>query len=122
MAPEPDTFVPPERRAATVRRIAAFFRPYRREVAVVLFAIFTTSLLGLVNPYLLKLLIDVAIPQKDWLLLNAFVALMIVVPIVSGLIGVGQTYLSNAVGQHVMADLREALYAHLQRMPLRFFT
>ena len=122
MAPEPDTFVPPERRAATVRRIAAFFRPYRWEVAVVLFAIFTTSLLGLVNPYLLKLLIDVAIPQKDWLLLNVFVALMIVVPIVSGLIGVGQTYLSNAVGQHVMADLREALYTHLQRMPLRFFT
>ena len=47
---------------------------------------------------------------------------MIVVPIVSGLIGVGQTYLNNVVGQHVMQDLRNALYAHLQRMPLRFFT
>ena len=47
---------------------------------------------------------------------------MIVVPIISGLIGVGQTYLNNVVGQHVMQDLRNALYVHLQRMPLRFFT
>ena len=47
---------------------------------------------------------------------------MIVLPIVTGLIGVGQTYLNNVIGQHVMQDLRAALYAHLQRMPLRFFT
>ena len=47
---------------------------------------------------------------------------MIVLPIVTGLIGVGQTYLNNVIGQHVMQDLRGALYAHLQRMPLRFFT
>ena len=47
---------------------------------------------------------------------------MIVVPIASGLIGVGQSYLNNVIGQHVMQDLRNALYGHLQRMPLRFFT
>ncbi len=47
---------------------------------------------------------------------------MIVVPIVSGLIGVGQTYLNNVIGQSVMRDLRSALYSHLQAMPLRFFT
>ena len=47
---------------------------------------------------------------------------MIVIPIVSGLIGVGQTYLNNVIGQSVMQDLRGALYTHLQRMPLRFFT
>ena len=47
---------------------------------------------------------------------------MIVLPIITGLIGVGQTYLNNVVGQHVMQDLRDALYAHLQSMPLRFFT
>ena len=47
---------------------------------------------------------------------------MIVVPIVSGLIGVGQSYLNNVIGQNVMQDLRNALYAHLQRLPLRFFT
>ena len=105
-----------------LRRIAAFFRPYRARVAVVLVAIIATSLLGLINPLLLKALIDVALPQRDWTLLNLFVGLMIVIPIVSGLIGVGQTYLNNVIGQHVMQDLRNALYTHLQRMPLRFFT
>ena len=61
-------------------------------------------------------------PQQDFGLLNLYVGLMIVVPIVTGLIGVGQSYLNNVVGQRVMQDLRNALYAHLQRMPLRFFT
>src|SRR5436305_9954130 len=85
--------VPPERRAQTVRRIMGFFRPYRLAVAAVLATIVVTSLLGLVNPYLLKLLIDVAIPQRDFGLLVFYVALMIVIPIISGLIGVGQSYM-----------------------------
>ena len=111
--------VPKERRAQTVRRIARFFRPYRGRVAVVLLSIIVTSFLGLVNPYLLKALLDVAIPQKDQALLNLYVGLMILVPIVSGLIGIGQTYLNNVVGQHVMQDLRNALYAHLQTGSVR---
>jgi ATP-binding cassette subfamily B protein len=114
--------VPRGRRWATVRRIAAFFRPYRLEVWLVLLTIILTSFLGIINPYLLKLLIDVAIPEQDLFLLNLFVGLMILVPIASGLIGVGQSYLNNVIGQHVMQDLRNELYAHLQRMPLRFFT
>jgi ATP-binding cassette subfamily B protein len=122
MSPVEENPVPPERRGQTIRRIAAFFRPYRRRVAVVLVAILLTSFVGLINPILLKLLIDVAIPQRDWGLLNLFVGLMIVLPIVSGLIGVGQSYLNNVIGQSVMHDLRTALYAHLQKMPLRFFT
>src|SRR5688500_7069032 len=116
------TPVPRERRGHTLRRIVAFFRPYKGQVAVVLVAILFTSLIGLVNPILLKLLIDIAIPEQDWVLLNVFVGLMIVLPIVSGLIGVGQSYLNNVIGQSVMHDLRTALYAHLQKMPLRFFT
>jgi ATP-binding cassette subfamily B protein len=114
--------VPPERRARTVRRIAAFFGPYRFEVVVVLVAILATSLVGLVNPYLLKLLIDDVIVGGQYDRLNLYVGLMIVLPIVSGLIGLGQSYLNNLIGQSVMQDLRNALYAHLQRMPLRFFT
>src|SRR5688500_13337375 len=114
--------VPKERRGRTIRRIVAFFRPYKGQVAIVLVAILVTSIIGLANPYLLKLLIDVAIPQQDFFLLNLYVGLMILLPIVSGLIGVGQAYLNNIIGQNVMQDLRGALYAHLQRMPLRFFT
>jgi ATP-binding cassette subfamily B protein len=114
--------VPKERRGQTVRRILVFFRPYRPQIAVVLVAILLTSFIGLINPILLKLLIDEALPKRDFGLLNLFVGLMIALPIVSGLIGVGQSYLNNVIGQHVMQDLRGALYAHLQSMPLRFFT
>ncbi len=114
--------VPPERRGRTIRRILAFFSPYRPQIAVVLVAILLTSFVGLANPYLLKLLIDDAIPNRDFGRLNLYVGLMIVLPVVTGLIGVGQSYLNNLIGQHVMQDLRGALYAHLQRMPLRFFT
>ncbi|HET9756593.1 MAG TPA: ABC transporter ATP-binding protein [Candidatus Limnocylindrales bacterium] len=114
--------VPKERRGHTIRRILVFFRPYRPQIGVVLVAILLTSFIGLINPYLLKLLIDVAIPQRDLGLLTLYVGLMIILPIVSGLIGVGQSYLNNVIGQRVMQDLRGALYAHLQAMPLRFFT
>jgi ATP-binding cassette, subfamily B, bacterial len=114
--------VPKERRGRTIRRIVAFFKPYKARVAIVLSAILLTSFIGLINPILLKLLIDVAIPQRNFGLLNLFVGLMIVLPIVSGLIGVGQSYLNNVIGQSVMQDLRTALYSHLQTMPLRFFT
>jgi ATP-binding cassette subfamily B protein len=114
--------VPKERRGKTLRQIVAFFQPYGPQVLVVLVAILLTSFIGLINPILLKLLIDIAIPEQDWFLLNVYVGLMIVLPIISGLIGVGQSYLNNVIGQSVMQDLRNALYVHLQRMPLRFFT
>jgi ATP-binding cassette subfamily B protein len=114
--------VPKERRGRTIRRIVVFFKPYKARIAIVLSAILLTSFIGLINPILLKLLNYVAIPQRDFGLLNLFVGLMIVLPIVSGLIGVGQSYLNNVIGQSVMHDLRTALYSHLQTMPLRFFT
>ena len=122
MRAEPGPAVSPARRNRTARRIAAFFRPYRVQVVVVLVAILTTSFLGLINPILLKLLIDEVITGRKFDRLNLYVGLMIVIPIVSGLIGVGQSYLNNVIGQNVMQDLRNALYAHLQGLPLRFFT
>ena len=116
------TPIPPERRARTVRRIAAFFGPYRPQVAVVVVAILATSLLGLINPLLLGKLLDEVIIGRNFERLNLYVGLMIGIPILTGLLGVGQAYLNNVVGQNVMQDLRNALYAHLQRLPLRFFT
>ncbi len=121
-AEAPEHPVPPERRNRTIRRIAGFFRPYRPQVAIVVVAILATSLLGLINPLLLGVIFDQVLVGHDYSHLNLYVGLMIVIPIVTGLIGVGQAYLNNVVGQNVMQDLRNALYAHLQRMPLRFFT
>jgi ATP-binding cassette subfamily B protein len=106
----------------TVRRILQFFRPYWFRVALTVVAIIAVAIIGLANPFLLKLVIDDAIPNRDFDRLYLYVALMIALPIFTGLIGVGQTYLNTVIGQHVMQDLRNALYGHLQRMPLRFFT
>jgi len=92
-------------RTRTFRRIAGFFRPYRLAVSLVLASIVLTALMGVINPYLLKLLIDEAIPNRDLQQLNVLVALMIGIPIMSGLIGVGQTWLNNIVGQHVIRRL-----------------
>jgi ATP-binding cassette, subfamily B, bacterial len=106
----------------TMRRVVRIFRPYRQQVALVAVAIFASSLVGLVNPLLLKLIIDDAIGNRDLQRLHIYVGLMILAPIVGGLIGVGQSYLSNVIGQRVMRDLRTSLYTHLQGMSLRFFT
>ena len=122
LPPTDFTPVPKERRGRTARRIVGFFGPYKLRVVIVLLAILATSLIGLVNPLLLGLLLDQVIIGKDYSKLNLFVGLMIVLPIISGLIGVGQSYLNNVIGQNVMQDLRGALYSHLQSMPLRFFT
>ena len=106
----------------TVSRIARFFVPYRRKIALVVVAILVTVSLGVINPILLKLIIDNLLGPKDLGLLWLQGGLMIGLPIVTAVIGVWQSYLSNVVGQQVMQDLRNALYAHLQGMPLRFFT
>ena len=108
--------------ARTVRRIAQAFSPYKFQVVLVLIAIIFTTVLGLVNPLLIKFIFDDAITPKKTNLLLIFVGLMIITPVISGIIGVGQTYLNNIVGQNVMRDFRNNLYQHLQSMSLRFFT
>src|ERR1043165_6861359 len=77
--------VPRERRGRTIRRLVAFFWPYWTQIAAVLVAILITSFLVLVNPFLLKLLIDDAIGNRDFTKLNVYVGLMIGIPIASGL-------------------------------------
>ncbi len=78
--------------------------------------------LGMISPFLLRGILDTAIPQQDTTLLTALVGGMVAIAIVTGVLGVGQTWLSNLVGQRVMHDLRSAVYRHLQRLSLAFFT
>ena len=104
-----------------LRRATHFFGPYRGRLAVIGIAILGSSILGLANPYLLKLLIDEAIPKRDIGLLAIYAGLMVVVPIINGGIGLAQAWLTASVGQFVMRDLRNALFTHVQSMPIRFF-
>ena len=107
---------------ATFRRIVGFFIPYRPRLTLIAVLIVVTVSIGVVNPILLKLIIDNLTGPQDLGLLYLQAGLMIGLPIITSLLGVWQSYLSNVVGQNVMNDLRLALYSHLQWMPLRFFT
>jgi len=119
---------PPERpadpavRRANFRRIVSLFRPYRARLSAVSALIVLSAGLGVVSPFLLREVLDVAIPDENVGLLTALVAGMVAIPIVTGALGVWQTLLSNQVGQAVMHDLRTQVYRHLQRLSLAFFT
>jgi ATP-binding cassette subfamily B protein len=105
-----------------LRRIVRLFRPYRWKLLFVGVLVAASSLVSLVNPFLIREVIDVALPQGRTGLL-AFLAIgMIVVAIANSSFSVSQTYVSTQVGQRVMHDLRTAVYSHLQRMSLAFFT
>ena len=119
---KPTGAIPRER---LVREIARLFKPYAWMVGLVGGLVLITAAAGIVNPLLIKLAFDTALFHKggvDLTRLYWIVGIMVAVPVVTGALGVGQTYLTNRVGQRVMEDLRNRLYTHLQGMSLRFFT
>jgi len=103
-------------------RVLDYARPYWRSLTLMLVAIGITALIGLVPPLLFRDLIDNVLPNRDFARLNWLALGMIGIPVVSGLISVAQRYLSARVGEGIICDLRQAMYDHLQRMSLRFFT
>ncbi|HET9079318.1 MAG TPA: ABC transporter ATP-binding protein [Trebonia sp.] len=105
-----------------LRRIVRLFRPYRWQLLSVGVLVAASSLVSVVNPFLIREIINVALPQGRTGLLTLLAAGMIVVAIANSSFSVSQTYVSTQVGQRVMHDLRTAVYAHLQRMSLAFFT
>ncbi len=105
-----------------LRRVAIYARPYTFKIALTLLSIFASSLIGLVPPLLFRELIDHALPDKDLTRLNVLALGMIAIPLLDGLNGVAQRWLTSRVGEGIIADLRKSLYAHMQRMSLRFFT
>ena len=109
-------------RRANLRRVAGLFGPYRLRLGAVLVLIAISAVLGIVSPFLLRAILDTAIPEKDTTLLSELVGGMIAISVFTGALGVAQTWLSNLVGQQVMHDLRAAVYTHLQRLSLAFFT
>ncbi|MFE5616291.1 ABC transporter ATP-binding protein [Streptomyces sp. NPDC056470] len=107
---------------AQTRRILRLFRPYRGRLAVVGLLVGASSLVTVASPFLLKEILDTAIPQGRTGLLSLLALGMIVTAVTTSVFGVLQTLISTTVGQRVMHDLRTAVYAQLQRMPLAFFT
>ncbi|MCG3043702.1 ABC transporter ATP-binding protein/permease [Streptomyces sp. S1A] len=124
---EPD-WTPPRREKgepqppAQIRRILRLFRPYRGRLAVVGLLVGASSLVSVASPFLLREILDVAIPEQRTGLLSLLALGMIATAVLTSVFNVLQTLISTTVGQHVMHDLRTGVYAKLQRMPLAFFT
>ncbi len=103
-------------------RIVRLFAPHKGKIAVVAGLIGVSALVGLAQPFLIRELIDVALPENDTRLLTYLVLGMVGAALLGSVIDVRQSYLSNVVGQRVMHGLRAAVYDHLQKMSLAFFT
>src|SRR5579884_1688127 len=117
----PPSLLDPTRRRDP-HRILALFAPYRLRLASVLALIVLAAVVSMLNPFLLRAALDRGLFRHDGTLLTETVLGMIAVAVFSQAAGVWQTYMSNQVGQRVMHDLRAAVYHHLQRMSLAFFT
>src|ERR1035437_11018767 len=122
-------------RSANVRRVVGLIRPHNSKVATATVIVLITATLGVVNPLLqVRIFDDIFAPAVNGRtvtgvvgfsglkLLVLYVGVMVVVPIVSSLIGILQTYITTVIGQGVIQDLRNRLYRHLQAMALKFFT
>lgn len=103
-------------------RVARLFRPYLARLAAVLGLIVAASMISLVSPFLLRAILDVALPRGRTGLLSMLALGMLLVAVANGVISLFQGYLSLSIGQRIMHDLRQAVYAHLQRMSLAYFT
>jgi ATP-binding cassette subfamily B protein len=121
----PRTVTPAEKAAArevSLRRIGRLFRPYKWPLAIVTAIIAASSVVSLASPFLLRAVIDTALPQRNVRLLAWLVIGMIAVAAVTSAFGVIQTWISTKVGQHVMHELRTSVFSHLQRQSIAFFT
>ncbi|GAA5016019.1 ABC transporter ATP-binding protein [Kitasatospora paranensis] len=128
MKPDRIDWTPPDRDRgepgppAQIRRILALFRPYTGRLVVVGLLVAASAVVSVVTPFLLRAVLDTAIPQGRTGLLSLLALGMIAAAVVNSIFNVLQTLISTVVGQRVMHDLRTAVYTHLQRMSLAFFT
>ncbi|MBN9100667.1 MULTISPECIES: ABC transporter ATP-binding protein [unclassified Pseudonocardia] len=109
-------------REVSLRRIGQLFTPYRWPLAIVVGIIVISSIVGLASPFLLRAVIDTALPDRNLTLLVWLVIGMVAVAAVSSALGVVQTWISTRIGQQVMHGLRTSVFAHLQRQSVAFFT
>jgi ATP-binding cassette subfamily B protein len=119
------TWIPPRTdpgQPRQVRRVLKLFRPYRGRLAVVGLLVGAASLVSVATPFLLREILDTAIPEGRTGLLSLLAVGMILSAVFTSVLGVLQTLISTTVGQRVMHDLRTAVYGRLQRMSLAFFT
>ena len=120
--PDPADRTQLARHPVSLRRIAALFAPHRGTIAVVVLLITASSVINLAQPFLVRGVIDDALPHGDTRLLLLLTSAMVGVAALTAVIGVAQTWMATAMGQQVMHALRVGLFTHLQAQSLGFFT
>jgi ATP-binding cassette subfamily B protein len=105
-----------------LRRVLSYAAPYRWSIAAMLGIILLSTGLSLLSPLIMRDLIDHAIPEGDVHRLILLAIGLLILPILSGILTITNRRFNSRVGEGVTYDLRVALYSHLQRMSLRFFT
>lgn len=103
-------------------RIAALFTPHKWTILVVVVLISVASVIGLAQPFLIRAIIDDALPQQNTVLLAWLAGGLVAVAAATAAIGVVQTWMATKMGQKVMHTLRTRLFTHLQAQSLGFFT
>lgn len=103
-------------------RIGAYYKPYLKHIIVMLIAVIATAVLSLVPPMMTRSIIDTALPEKNLGMLARFTLMSFGATLSLGLIGVGENYLNTWVSKHIICDLRNNMYNHLQYMSLQFFS
>jgi ATP-binding cassette subfamily B protein len=106
----------------TLRRVWTFARPYRGTIALFLVAIFFAALLALVAPFVVRRIIDVAIPESDRGQIVLLATIAVIAALADAALAIVQRWCSARVGEGLIYDLRRSLFAKLQRMPIAFFT
>ena len=102
-------------------RVAALFKPHAGALAIVIAAVVAASIVGLAQPFLLRAVIDDALPNRNTELLAWLVGGMVAVAILTAVLGVVQTWLATTMGQRVMSALRTDVFSHIQKQSISFF-
>ena len=107
---------------ALLRRILGLTRPYKKQLVGFVIAVILGSVVGALPPLLLKAMIDTAIPDKDRHLVALIALGAVLLAVVNALLGLIQRYYSARIGEGLIFDMRTALFDHVQRQPISFFT
>jgi ATP-binding cassette subfamily B protein len=110
-----------QRTARRIKTLAMLAAPYKRQTALALFFLFAATATALAPPYLAKLAIDDGIRQEDLRVLTIVVALFVVAGVLSLVTSAAQTYFTGWTGERILADLRNKLFRHLQRLSLGYY-
>lgn len=106
----------------TTKRMLAFARPYRRSLTIFLAAVIAESLVGAVNPLLLRGIIDRAIPERSGRLVVILAICAAVLAVVDAGVSLANRLISAGIGEGLIFDMRSKVFAHIQQMPIAFFS